>query len=405
MINGTHIAAARRIEGLDEYYFSRKLAEVRALHTAAHPVINLGIGNPDLPPPPEVIEALMASAQNPLHHGYQPYTGVPALRSAISGFTERFFGIRPDADSMILPLIGSKEGIVHISLAFLNEGDEVLVPDPGYPTYAAAAALAGATVTTYSINYDGSVINIDELYNRDLSRVKLMWINFPHMPTGRTCDRQLMRDLVTLARRKNILLVNDNAYALIRNQSPVSLLSVPGAEAIALELNSLSKSHNMAGWRLGWVTGRKEFIQHILRVKSNMDSGMFLPVQHAAATALQLNESWFAHLNKIYAQRAEKVYRLLDSLNCCYNTDRAGLFVWARLPEGLNDTVFIDEVLYGARIFITPGSVFGRNGQGFVRVSLCVPSEKIEEATQRIDEWKLKSGKIPSVIETKFQQT
>lgn len=401
MTNGVHITGAKRIDGLDEYYFSRKLAEVRSLNTAEHPVINLGIGNPDLPPPPEVIEALVLSAQNPLHHGYQPYTGVAALRSAMARFSERFFGIQPDADSMILPLIGSKEGIVHISLAFLNEGDEVLVPDPGYPAYAAAAALAGASVRTYAINYDGPAINVDELYNRDLSGVKLMWINFPHMPTGRTCDKDLMQELVTLARRKNILIVNDNAYALIRNQSLVSLLSVPGAEEVALELNSLSKSHNMAGWRLGWVTGKKEFIQHILRVKSNMDSGMFLPVQHAAAAALQLGDSWFIHLNEVYRQRAEKVYRLLDHLGCRYATNQAGLFVWAQLPEGIHDTTFIDEVLYGVRVFITPGSIFGSNGQGFLRVSLCAATEQIEEATQRIGEWKLRTEKIPSVIKTK----
>ncbi len=404
MINGVHITGAKRTDGLDEYYFSRKLAEVRSLHTNEYPVINLGIGNPDLPPPPEVIEALMASAQQPRHHGYQPYTGVAALRNAIAGFSERFFGIRPDADSMILPLIGSKEGIVHISLAFLNEGDEVLVPDPGYPAYAAAAALAGAVVKTYPINNEGPVIDVDRLHNTDLSRVKLMWINFPHMPTGRLCDKNMMQELVRLARRNNILIVNDNAYAFIRNKYPVSLLSIPGAEEVALELNSLSKSHNMAGWRLGWVSGKQEFIQHILRVKSNMDSGMFLPVQHAGAAALQLGDSWFASLNKIYQQRAVQVYRLLDSLKCHYDADQAGLFVWARLPEGINDTAFIDEVLQGTRVFITPGSIFGSNGKGFIRVSLCADSEKIEEAAQRIEEWKLKSEIISSDGATKFQQ-
>lgn len=388
MINELHVAGAKRIDGVEEYYFSRKLAEVRSLHTDDHPVINLGIGNPDLPPPAEVIEALTVSARNPLHHGYQPYTGVAALRQAIAGFSQRIFGIQPDADTMILPLIGSKEGIVHISLAFLNEGDEVLVPDPGYPTYAAAAKLAGATARTYAINEQDPVIDLDELYAQDLSRVKIMWVNFPHMPTGRTCDKALLERLIALAHGKKFLMVNDNAYALIRNNKPMSLLSVPGAGEVALELNSLSKSHNMAGWRLGWVTGKKEFIQHILRVKSNMDSGMFLPVQHAAVVALQMDDNWIAQQNEIYLRRAEKVYGLLDKLDCEYATNQAGLFVWARLPEGISDTNFIDEVLYGARVFITPGSVFGRNGAGHIRISLCAAEEKIDEAVRRILKWK-----------------
>lgn len=391
-MNELKISVARRTEGLDEYYFSRKLAEVRSLHTDAHPVINLGVGNPDLPPPAEVVDALIKSARNPLYHGYQPYTGVATLRKAITVFSERIYGVSPDAENMVLPLIGSKEGIVHISLAFLNEGDEVLVPDPGYPAYAAAGRLAGAIIKTYSVSAEGPAINIDSLNSMDLSRVKLMWINFPHMPTGCTCDNNLLRDLIVLARKNKFLIVNDNAYALIRNNNPLSLLAIPDADEVALELNSLSKSHNMAGWRLGWVTGKKEFIQQILRVKSNMDSGMFLPVQHAAAVALQINQEWFLQQNEIYNQRAEKVYQLLDSLNCTYNTNQAGLFVWARLPEGVSDTSFTDEVLYGARVFITPGSVFGRNGEGHIRISLCVNAEKIEEAIRRIEKWKLQKN-------------
>ncbi|MCX7638194.1 MAG: aminotransferase class I/II-fold pyridoxal phosphate-dependent enzyme [Cyclobacteriaceae bacterium] len=401
MINGKHISVAKRTEGLDEYYFSRKLAEVRALSTNEYPVINLGIGNPDLPPPDEVIDALTVSARNPMHHGYQSYTGIAALREAMAAFTLRFYGYRPDAESEVLPLIGSKEGIVHISLAFLNEGDEVLVPDPGYPAYAAAAKLAGAVVKSYPISDAVSPVDIDALRNQDLTRVKLMWINFPHMPTGRTCNREVLKELVALAREKKFLIVNDNAYALIRNAEPISLFSVAGADEVGMELNSLSKSHNMAGWRLGWVTARSEFIRQILRVKSNMDSGMFLPVQHAAVAALQIHDLWFVRQNEIYHQRSQKIYQMLKELNCTWSAGQAGLFVWARLPERVNDKDFIDELLYGARVFITPGSIFGDNGRGYIRISLCAPEEKIDEAIQRIRKWKQQAVLNPESITVK----
>ncbi|GIV37577.1 MAG: aminotransferase [Cyclobacteriaceae bacterium] len=382
------ITAARRTAGIDEYYFSRKLAEVRALSTAQNPVINLGIGNPDLPPPPEVVDALVQAAHNPQHHGYQPYNGIPALRQAIARFMYRMYGYQPDADNMVLPLIGSKEGIVHISLAFLNEGDEVLVPDPGYPAYAAAARLAGATAKTYTVNSHGAPVNLDELRCLDTCKVKILWVNFPHMPTGRMADRQMLSDLLAFARERNLLIVNDSAYALIGNADPISLLTLPGASEVALELHSLSKSHNMAGWRLGWVTGKQLFIESILKIKSNMDSGMFLPAQLAAIAALGAERSWFVGLNQIYNSRKEQVCKILQLLGCTWQTEQAGLFVWAKLPEGVSDTALVDEVLYGARVFITPGSVFGVNGKGYIRASLCADVDKIAEAGSRIATWK-----------------
>jgi aspartate/methionine/tyrosine aminotransferase len=388
MLNGKTISLARRAQGLDEYYFSRKLAEVRALSAAGQPVINLGIGNPDLPPPPQVVEALVQGARHPANHGYQPYTGIAQLRQAIAAFMERTYGYRPNADNMVLPLMGSKEGIVHISLAFLNEGDEVLVPDPGYPAYAAAAKLAGAQARTYTVNSEGPPVHIHELQAMDTSRVKIMWINFPHMPTGRTADKELLRALLDFARQRNILLVNDCAYALVRNPQPLSIMALPQAADTAMELHSLSKSHNMAGWRVGWVTGKAEFIQAVLKIKSNMDSGMFLPVQLAAAAALQADYTWYNQLNEVYHQRSAQVDVLLAKLGCTRPDSQSGLFVWARLPEGTVDTEFIDKALYGARVFITPGSVFGSNGRGYVRVSLCAGNEVITEALQRIEKWK-----------------
>ncbi len=381
------ISAARRTAGIDEYYFSRKLAEVRNLSTNENPVINLGIGNPDLPPPPEVVEALVQAARQHASHGYQPYTGIKPLRQAIAGFMNRIYGYLPDAENMVLPLIGSKEGIVHISLAFLNEGDEVLVPDPGYPAYAAAARLAGATAKTYAVNGHGAPVNLDELRSLDTEKVKIMWINFPHMPTGRAANRQMLSELLAFARDRNLLLVNDSAYALIGHAEPISLLTLPDASEIALELHSLSKSHNMAGWRLGWVTGKPRFIEAILKVKSNMDSGMFLPVQLAAIAALGTEPSWSVRLNQIYDSRKEQVCKILRLLGCTWQTEQAGLFVWAKLPEGVSDIALIDEVLYGARVFITPGSVFGNNGKGYIRVSLCAESDRIAEACNRVEKW------------------
>ncbi len=375
-----------RIEGVEEYYFSRKLAEVRALDTPEEPVINLGIGSPDMPPPQPVIETLMVSAMQPAHHGYQSYRGVPSLRKAIAGFSEQVYGLQLNPETMILPLMGSKEGIMHISMAFLNPGDEVLIPDPGYPTYAVASQLAGATVRTYDLTEEKYwTIDLQQLRKQDLSRVKIMWVNFPHMPTGKVAPKELFNELVELARENEFLIVNDNPYSLILNDKPLSILSVERATDVALELNSLSKSHNMAGWRVGWLAGRKEYVDAVLRFKSNMDSGMFMAVQQAAAEALQIGNGWTESLNTIYRKRREAAFGLLKMLGCRCDTDQAGLFVWAKAPDEVGDVShWLDEILYEAKVFITPGFVFGKNGGRFIRISLCNPEENIREAVSRI---------------------
>ena len=381
-----HIATAHRIAQVEEYYFSRKLAEVRSLDTPDLPVINLGIGSPDLSPAPEAIEALCASARHPAHHGYQSYKGIPALRQAIAAFAHRMYGVELNPETEILPLMGSKEGIMHITLAFVNPGEEVLIPDPGYPTYASAAKIAGASVRPYVLREEaGWAIDVDHLRSQDLSRVKLMWVNAPHMPTGATLSAAAFADLVALAREKGFLIVNDNPYSLILNESPESILAVPGSKDVALELNSLSKSHNMAGWRIGWAAGRPEFIEAILRVKSNMDSGMFLGLQHAAIDALKLGAEWFDALNGTYLQRSRIVRQLLDELNCSYAPKQSGLFVWAKVPDHVEEVeAWLNELLYDTHVFLTPGFIFGDAGRRFVRVSLCASEEKLTAALLRV---------------------
>jgi len=380
------IAAAKRIEKVEEYYFSRKLAEVRKLDTPERRVINLGIGSPDLAPSAETIGALNESASNPGHHGYQNYRGIPALREAIAEFSKRIYGVNLDSESQILPLMGSKEGIMHISMAFVNEGDTVLIPDPGYPTYSSVSSLVGANIQTYSLKEElGWKIDLDELRRRDLSGVKVMWINFPHMPTGTVASRAELAELVKLAREKNFLLVNDNPYSLILNDEPMSILSVDGASDVALELNSLSKSHNMAGWRIGWVSGSREHIDSVLRVKSNMDSGMFLGLQHAAVKALQSGQSWFESQDRIYKSRKVAAEKILKELGCTWAVRQSGLFLWAKAPDAASDVEqWLDSFLYDAGVFITPGFIFGPSGNRFIRISLCATEEKLEEALQRI---------------------
>lgn len=384
------IQTAKRIEHVEEYYFSRKLAEVRSLDRADVPVINLGIGSPDLSPSAETISALTSSAANPAHHGYQNYKGIPALRQAIAAFNHRTYGTTLNPDTEILPLMGSKEGIFHISMAFVNPGDEVLIPDPGYPTYASATKLVGGTVRTYPMKESlGWGIDVEELSTQVLSRVKIMWVNFPHMPTGRVATTEELSALVGLARRHGFLIVNDNPYSLILNDSPLSILSVPGAAEVAMELNSLSKSHNMAGWRIGWVAGRKEYMEATLKVKSNLDSGMFLSLQHAAVEALKNDVEWFGQLNAVYTKRRVIARQLLELLGCSTQDNQSGLFLWARVPESVDNVeTWIDDILYGTNVFITPGTVFGENGKRHVRVSLCAPVEKIGEALHRIQQWK-----------------
>lgn len=383
------IQPARRIEHVEEYYFSRKLAEVRSLDRPGAPVINLGIGSPDLAPSPATVQALTESASNPAHHGYQNYRGIPSLRQGITNFYRDVYRVSLQAESEVLPLMGSKEGIFHISMAFLNEGDEVLIPDPGYPTYASAARLAGGIVRTYAMNEAlGWGIDMEALSRQDLSRVRIMWVNFPHMPTGRVASSDELAALVTLARENHFLLINDNPYSLILNENPCSLLSIPGAMEVAMELNSLSKSHNMAGWRIGWAAGRREYIEAVLKVKSNMDSGMFLGLQHAAVEALQSGPAWFAQLNDTYRQRRTSGEALLRTLGCRYEESQSGLFLWARVPSAIADVeAWVDEILYGAHVFITPGTVFGLAGRQHVRISLCAPVSRMEEAHRRIQKW------------------
>ncbi|MEX2232192.1 MAG: aminotransferase class I/II-fold pyridoxal phosphate-dependent enzyme [Cyclobacteriaceae bacterium] len=385
------IKTANRIANVEEYYFSRKLAEVRSLDTGDVRVINLGIGSPDQAPSSNAIDALISSAQNPANHGYQNYKGIPAFRKAIADFYKRTYQSQIDPESMILPLMGSKEGIMHISMAFVNEGEEVLIPNPGYPTYSSVASLIGAKLSPYDLKEELQWgIDVEALRGSDLSKVKLMWINFPHMPTGRTASRQELKALVDLARENQFLIVNDNPYSMVLNDEPLSLLSVEGAENVALELNSLSKSHNMAGWRLGWVAGKKEFIDAVLKVKSNMDSGMFLGLQHAATEALNSNgKEWFSELNKMYGERKQAASQILDLLGCTYAAKQSGLFVWAKAHDTIADVEkWIDEILYGTKVFITPGFIFGEAGRRFIRISLCCTVEKLREALARIQKFK-----------------
>jgi LL-diaminopimelate aminotransferase len=377
------ISFSKRISNVEEYYFSRKLAEVRKLDSPEHPVINLGIGSPDQSPSQNTIEALAATARKPGSHGYQNYKGIPALRQAIAAFNERTYGTKLDPETMILPLMGSKEGIMHIMMAFVDEGDEVLIPNPGYPTYGSVAKLIGAKAVPYTMP-----INVKELRSNDLSKVKIIWVNFPHMPTGVTASKEELTELVNLAREKQFIIVNDNPYSLILNNDPTSILAAPNAFDVALELNSLSKSHNMAGWRIGWVAGRADYIDAVLRVKSNMDSGMFLGLQQAAIEALGNDKTWFDSVNKVYADRKKVAEKILDELGCTYSKDQSGLFVWAKAPASIGSVEkWIDEILYGTKVFITPGFIFGSAGERNVRISLCASVDKLNEALARINNW------------------
>ncbi len=380
------MTTAHRLNGIGEYYFSTKLREIDALNQAGKAIINLGIGSPDLPPHPDVIRTLAEEAAKPNVHAYQNYKGSPVLREAMAHWYSRWYGVELDPATEILPLIGSKEGIMHICMTYLNEGDEALIPNPGYPTYSAAVKLAGGVPRTYNLeerlNWEP---DLDALEASDLSRVKLMWVNYPHMPTGQLPSAAFFEKLVAFGKRTGILICHDNPYSFILNEKPMSLLSVPGAKETVLELNSLSKSQNMAGWRVGMLAGAAERINEVLRFKSNMDSGMFLPLQLAAAKALRLEKDWYESVNAVYAKRREKVFRLLDILQCSYATDQAGMFVWARIPATYPDGYALsDAALYQANVFITPGGIFGDAGNGYIRVSLCSPEEKLEEAIRRL---------------------
>ncbi|MGB5370696.1 MAG: aminotransferase class I/II-fold pyridoxal phosphate-dependent enzyme [Flavobacteriaceae bacterium] len=376
---------ADRLHSVEEYYFSKKLREVRTLMAEGRPIINMGIGSPDLSPSETVKAALQGAVADPGAHQYQSYQGLPELRKAIADFYKDRFGVSADPSTEILPLMGSKEGIMHISMAFLNQGDEVLIPDPGYPTYVSVTKLVGGVPRFYRLNAENDWFpDLADLEQQELSKVKLMWVSYPHMPTGASADQKKFEALVTFAKRNDILLVNDNPYSFVLNDAPLSILSVKGAMEVALELNSLSKTFNMAGWRVGMVLGSAEHIDAILKVKSNMDSGMFYGIQKGAIEAMQSGQDWYDSLNKIYGARRNLMFRLADKLNCTYDRDGVGLFVWAKLPVGSpSSEKFIDKILYEKNIFITPGTIFGSNGEGYIRLSLCVREEKIEEAIAR----------------------
>ncbi len=386
------IQVANRLNGIGEYYFSMKLREIEELNKQGKQIISLGIGSPDLPPHSEVIEVLQREAAKPANHAYQSYKGSPVMRKAIAGFYQKWYHVELDADTEILPMIGSKEGIMHICMTYLNPGDRVLVPNPGYPTYRSAVALAGGVCVDYDLKEENQWEPDFEILEKEVAaaknegiEVKLMWVNYPHMPTGRQASLALFEKLVSFGKKHDILICHDNPYSFILNEKPLSILSAEGAKAVALELNSLSKASNMAGWRVGFLSGDKQRIDEVLRFKSNMDSGMFLPVQLAAATALQLDKDWYDELNSVYARRRLLVYELLNELGCTYDTSQAGLFIWARVPGNYTDGYQLsDEVLYNKNVFITPGGIFGSNGNGYVRVSLCAKEEVIEKALQRI---------------------
>lgn len=349
------------------------------------PIINMGIGSPDLSPSDEVIASFQNSVKDAGAHQYQSYQGLPELRKTIAAFYSDKFGVDADPESEILPLMGSKEGIMHISMAFLNQGDEVLIPNPGYPTYAAVTRLVGGSPRFYDLNAANNWFpDLEELGKHDLSDVKLMWVSYPHMPTGATASKEQLRDLVSFARKHNILLVNDNPYSFVLSKNPISLLAVKDAKDTALELNSLSKTFNMAGWRVGMVLGSAVHIEAILKVKSNMDSGMFYGIQKGAIVALRSGKKWFEHLDRIYDSRRKLMFELAEKLGCSYDSNAVGMFVWCKLPKDAPSAEeFIDRILYDKNIFIAPGTVFGSNGEGYIRLSLCVHKEKIKEAIER----------------------
>ncbi len=376
---------AKRLNHIQEYYFSTKLKELSRLRAAGKPVINLGIGSPDLPPSEDVRLTLIGTALRPDTHQYQSYCGIPELRQAIAEYYRRYFMVEMSAEYEILPLIGSKEGIMHISMAFLNPGDAVLLPDPGYMTYRAATLLAGAQPVFYSLTEENDYLpDLDALAQTDLSKVKLMWLNYPHMPTGAVAGMDFYRKLIDFAQKHQILLVNDNPYSMILNDNPVSILSVPGAKSTAMELNSLSKSHNMPGWRIGMLLGKKEYIDTVMKFKSQVDSGMFLGIQKAAVTALNSPPEWFENLNKIYSRRKKVVLEICKALNLTVRSGQSGLFVWAKLPGGKNSKEFTDRLLYDKNIFIAPGFIFGQNSDNYIRISLTNNEETLTEALNRI---------------------
>jgi len=379
------IQTAIRLNSVQEYYFSRKLREVRQLIAEGKLVINMGIGSPDLVPDITVIEAMQKAMFDDKAHEYQSYQGLPELRKGMADFYKTHFNVDLDFNTEILPLMGSKEGIMHISLAFLNEGDEVLIPNPGYPTYASVSELVQAKAVYYDLVAENNWFpDFEALEKSDLAKVKLMWVSYPHMPTGANGTFELFEKLIAFGKKHHILIVNDNPYSFVLNDNPISILQVDGAKEVALELNSLSKTFNMAGWRVGMVMGNSALIDAVLKVKSNMDSGMFYGIQKGAIEALKLQKNWFERQNEIYTKRRNLIFKLAEKLHCSFDKTSVGLFVWAKLPNGiLSAEKFIDEILIEKHIFITPGTIFGSKGEGYIRFSLCVSEEKIQEAISR----------------------
>jgi aspartate/methionine/tyrosine aminotransferase len=380
------ISPANRLSSVSEYYFSRKLKEVAAMNAAGKGVISLGVGSPDMPPSEDTVETLCAEAHNPNGHGYQPYVGIPELREAFARFYKRWYSVELDAKTEIQPLIGSKEGILHVTLAFVNPGEQVLVPNPGYPTYTSLSRLLGAEVINYNLTEEnGWMPDFDELERMDLSRVKLMWTNYPNMPTGANATMELYERLVDFARRKGIVIVNDNPYSFILNENPLSILAVKGAKECCIEFNSMSKSHNMPGWRIGMIAANPTFISWILKVKSNIDSGMYRAMQLAAVKALDAEADWYEGNNANYASRRKTAGEIMEALGCEYDKSQVGMFLWGRIPEHYADVEELTErVLHEARVFIVPGFIFGSNGSRYIRISLCAKNDKLEEALKRI---------------------
>ena len=391
------IPVSSRLNGIGEYYFSTKLREIDELNKAGHAVINLGIGSPDLPPHPSVVEALHTEAAKQNTHAYQSYKGSPIFRNAISTWYKKWYNVLVNPDTEVLPLIGSKEGIMHICMTYLQDGDAALVPNPGYPTYSSAVKLSGGTVLSYRLesqnNWHPDLAvwkkMIDEYNSSEQGVVKIIFLNYPHMPTGQLPDKKLLNEIIAFAKQENVMIVHDNPYSFILNEYPASLLEFDVNKEVVIELNSLSKSHNMAGWRVGMIVASAEHINAILRFKSNMDSGMFLPVQLAASKALELGKDWFDDINQIYATRKKLACELLDLLNCAYSKDQVGMFVWAAIPiEFKSGYELSDKLLNDARVFITPGGIFGDAGDAFVRVSLCSREEVLQEAINRVKKLK-----------------
>lgn len=380
------VKIADRLQHTEEYYFSKKLNEIGELNKSGQRILNLGIGSPDLQPPSIVIETLVEEAKNPNNHAYQKYNGIPELRNEISNWYLKEYSVELNPENEILPLMGSKEGIMHVCMTYLQPGDVALVPNPGYPTYVSAVRLSGATPLFYDLREENNWLpDLEELAKTDLSKVRIMWINYPHMPSGAKADRDFFSKLVAFAQKNQILICHDNPYSFILNDERISILSIPGSREVAIELNSLSKTFNMAGWRIGMLLGAKERISEVLRFKSNMDSGMFYPLQLAASRALTVSDEWYNDLNTIYRARREKVYELLGLLDCIYDKNQVGMFIWAKVPDQFKDSYELaDEILYKARVFITPGGIFGTQGNNYIRISLCAPESVFQEAINRI---------------------